>query len=65
MEQTDTVLFHWDLIEGTAFLLGELIRFGSPVTLVTEPGGTYGGALRHPCRQAGFVAKLARPCSSA
>ena len=46
------VLMHWDLLEGTAELIAELKRFGSPVAVVMESSGTYGDALRHRCRLA-------------
>jgi len=48
------VLMHWDLLEGTAALIAELKGFGSPVAVVMESSGTYGDALRHRCRLAGF-----------
>jgi len=57
--QTESVLLRWNHLEESAALIGELVRFGTPVAVVMEPSGTYGDSLRYQCRQAGFEVYLA------
>ncbi len=50
---TVSQLLKWPLFE-TAALIDELKQLGGPVEVVMEATGTYGDALRHQFRQAGF-----------
>jgi len=47
------LLVKWELLETTG-LIHELKQLGCPVTVVMESTGTYGDAMRHQFRQAGF-----------
>ncbi|MBT9096501.1 transposase [Methylovulum psychrotolerans] len=51
--QNVSALVKWELLETTALIQG-LQQLGCPVTVVMESTGTYGDAMRHQFRQAGF-----------
>jgi len=51
--QNVSTLVKWELLETTALIQG-LQQLGCPVTVVMESTGTYGDAMRHQFRQAGF-----------
>lgn len=53
-EQSISILVKWDVFE-TTHLIHELKQLNSPVTVVMESTGTYGDAMRHQFRQAGFA----------
>ncbi len=52
--QNLSTLVKWELLETTALIQG-LQHLGCPVTVVMESTGTYGDAMRHRFRQAGFA----------
>lgn len=52
--QNLATLVKWELLETTALIQG-LRQLGCPVTVVMESTGTYGDAMRHQFRQAGFA----------
>ncbi len=52
--QNLSTLVKWELLETTALIQG-LQHLGCPVTVVIESTGTYGDAMRHRFRQAGFA----------
>ena len=52
--QIVSALVKWELLETTALIQG-LQQLGCPVTVVMESTGTYGDAMRHQFRQAGFA----------
>ena len=52
--QNVATLVKWELLETTA-LIQVLQQLGCPVTVVMESTGTYGDAMRHQFRQAGFA----------
>jgi len=51
--QNVSALVKWELLETTAPIQG-LQQLGCPVAVVMESTGTYGDAMRHQFRQAGF-----------
>jgi transposase len=53
-EQNLSVLVKWEVCETTG-LIHELKQLNCPVTVVMESTGTYGDAMRHQFRQAGFA----------
>jgi hypothetical protein len=53
-EQSLSILVKWDVFE-TTHLIHELKQLNGPVTVVMESTGTYGDAMRHQFRQAGFA----------
>lgn len=53
-EQSIPILVKWDVFE-TIHLIHELKQLNSPITVVMESTGTYGDAMRHQFRQAGFA----------
>lgn len=52
--QNLSTLVKWELLETTTLIQG-LQHLGCPVTVVMESTGTYGDAMRHQFRQAGFA----------
>jgi transposase len=53
-EQSISILVKWDVFE-TIHLIHELKQLNGPITVVMESTGTYGDAMRHQFRQAGFA----------
>ena len=53
-EQSISILVKWDVFE-TTHLIHELKQLNGPITVVMESTGTYGDAMRHQFRQAGFA----------
>jgi transposase len=51
--QNISTLVKWELLETPALIQG-LRQLGCPITVVMESTGTYGDAMRHQFRQAGF-----------
>ena len=52
--QSLSIIVKWELLE-TKGLIHELKQLNCPVTVVMESTGTYGDAMRHQFRQAGFI----------
>jgi transposase len=52
--QNPATLVKWELLETTSLIQG-LRQLGCPITVVMESTGTYGDAMRHQFRQAGFA----------
>jgi len=54
-ELSESVLLQWNQLEQTAELINELKQLNTPITVVMESTSTYGDAMRHQFRQAGFT----------
>jgi transposase len=54
-ELSESVLLQWNHLEQTAELINELKQLNTPITVVMESTSTYGDAMRHQFRQAGFT----------